>query len=182
MGRGSLQAQADRAQTVDEFLMSAFDKIIEDVLADEGTYSNHPDDPGSETMFGITRNVARAHGYAGDMKYLTRERAIEIYRVSYWARIRGDDLHPRIAAQVMDAAVNHGVGNAIRLLQRTVNVAEDGRLGPVTLDAVRRELPLTVCVRFNAHRLRFYAQLQKFDDFGRGWIRRVAGNLLEATA
>ena len=32
-------------------------------------------------------------------------------------------------------------------------------------------------LQFNAERLEFYAKLQTFDTFGRGWARRVAGNL-----
>ena len=32
-------------------------------------------------------------------------------------------------------------------------------------------------LNFNAERLEFYAKLQTFDTFGRGWARRVAGNL-----
>ncbi|WP_258532228.1 hypothetical protein [Xanthomonas oryzae] len=30
---------------------------------------------------------------------------------------------------------------------------------------------------FNAERLEFYAKLSNFDAFGKGWTRRVAGNL-----
>ncbi|MGJ3625940.1 glycosyl hydrolase 108 family protein [Sphingomonas sp. MMS24-JH45] len=38
---------------------------IEEVLANEGGYANDPRDAGGETMFGITKAVARADGYTG---------------------------------------------------------------------------------------------------------------------
>jgi lysozyme family protein len=52
-------------------------------------------------------------------------------------------LPPSIAAKVFDAAVNIGIDEAVRALQRALRAArairieEDGRLGPATLAAVR---------------------------------------------
>lgn len=37
-----------------------------------------------------------------------------------------------------------------------------------------------VLLRFLAYRFKFWADLQKFDVFGRGWTRRGADNLLFA--
>jgi len=34
-----------------------------------------------------------------------------------------------------------------------------------------------VLARFNAERLDFYTKLTKWPTFGKGWARRVAGNL-----
>jgi lysozyme family protein len=47
----------------------------------------------------------------------------------------------------------------------------------MTLAAVARSEPADLVLAFNAERLEFYAKLQTFDTFGRGWTRRVAGNL-----
>ncbi len=154
-----------------------FSKLIERVLAHEGGYVDHPADPGGATNWGITERVARAHGYKGHMRNLTRAQAISIYRADYWNRVRGDQLPPAIAFQVFDAAVNHGAGNAIRWLQRAAGVADDGQLGPVTLAAIMRACPVDLVLSFNAIRLDFYTSLSTFGTFGRGWTRRVAGNL-----
>ncbi|STF91278.1 Predicted lysozyme (DUF847) [Escherichia coli] len=35
-------------------------------------------------MWGITQNTARAHGYRGDMRDLTREQALMILEGDYW--------------------------------------------------------------------------------------------------
>lgn len=153
--------------------MSAFDQLIDRVLTHEGGYVNLVEDPGGETKFGISKR-----SYPGvDIKNLTRPQAIEIYRTDFWARVQGDQLPRAFAFQVLDAAVNHGVGNAVRWMQRAAGVADDGVIGPMTLAAVKRCDPADLVLKFNAERLDFYSKLSTFDAFGRGWTRRVAGNL-----
>lgn len=154
-----------------------FDQAFERLIGHEGGYVNHPDDPGGETNWGITLRTARAEGYFGPMLDLTREQAREIYRTAYWGRAKADQYDGAIAFQVFDAAVNHGIGQAVRFLQRAVGVADDGVVGPVTLGAVRAMSVTDVLARFNAERLDFYTRLSTWPTFGRGWARRVAGNL-----
>lgn len=151
-----------------------FDKLIERVLGHEGGYVDDPHDPGGETRWGISK---RAYPDL-DIRNLSREGAIEICRHDYWDRIRGNELPPAIAFQVLDAAVNHGTQTAIRWLQRAAGANEDGFLGPRTMLALRTTLPLELLARFNAARLSFYADLSTFGRFGKGWARRVAENLV----
>ena len=61
---------------------------IEVVLKSEGGYVNDPHDPGGETNFGISK---RAYPSV-DIKHLTKEGAIAIYKKDYWDKIKGDDL------------------------------------------------------------------------------------------
>lgn len=143
----------------------------------EGKYANHPDDPGGETMWGITKRVARAHGYTGEMRDLTWGQATEIYRKAYWVKAQIEHLPPGMRFQVFDAAVNHGVGNAVRFLQRAAGVADDGIVGPVTRRAINNHDVWNLILNFNAERLEFYTKLSTFNTFGRGWTRRVAQNL-----
>lgn len=153
--------------------MSLFDDFIERVLSHEGGYVFHPEDPGGETKFGIAKR-----SYPGvDIKNLTRDEAKAIYRRDFWDRVKADQLPHQFAFQALDAAVNHGIGNAVRWMQRAVGAADDGVFGPVTLERVKRFDPADLVLLFNAERLEFYAKLSTFDTFGRGWSRRVAGNL-----
>ncbi len=153
--------------------MTLFDKLIDRVLGHEGGYVNDPDDPGGETKFGIAKRSYPAL----DIRSLTRDQAIAIYRRDFWARVQGDALPPSFAFQALDAAVNHGCENAVRWLQRAAGVADDGIVGPQTLGAVKRADQADLVLNFNAERLEFYAKLKTFDVFGRGWTRRVAANL-----
>lgn len=157
--------------------MSTFNEAFNRLIAHEGGYSNHPSDPGGETMYGITKRVAMEHGYTGNMRDLTRDQAKGIYRTAYWDRAKADEYDFAIGFQLFDAAVNHGIGNAVRFLQRAVGAVDDGIVGPNTLRAIRAMSVGDAVMRFNAERLDFYAKLTTFTSFGRGWTRRVAENL-----
>jgi len=154
-------------------MASNFDQFIGRVLSHEGGYVNDPRDPGGETKWGISK---RSYPHL-DIRNLTREDAIEIYRRDFWQRVQGDKLPVEFSFQALDAAVNHGIENAVRWLQRAAGVADDGVIGPVTLAAVERAQVADLVLLFNAERLEFYAKLGTFDNYGRGWTRRVAGNL-----
>ena len=159
-----------------------FDQAFDRLITNEGGYSNHPSDPGGETMWGITAAVARAHGYAGAMRELPRDTAKEIYRVAYWQRAGADQYDGAIGFQVFDAAVNHGIETAVRFLQHAAGVAEDGHIGPLTQAAIQALPVPKLLMRFLAARLRFWARLSTFDQFGRGWVNRGAADLDLAAA
>ena len=123
--------------------------LIAEVIDREGGYVSHPADRGGPTRYGITEAVARANGYAGDMRALPRETAVAIYRRLYWQRPGYDrvgEKAPRLAAELFDTAVNMGPDTATGFLQRALNalnrngrdygdIAVDRRIGPATLAA-----------------------------------------------
>ncbi|WZB76775.1 glycosyl hydrolase 108 family protein [Achromobacter insuavis] len=154
-----------------------FDQAFDRVIGHEGGYVNHPDDPGGETMWGITIAVARANGYAGQMRDLPREIAKAIYRAQYWDKVKADSMPFPVAFQVFDAAVNHGTGQAAKFLQRAAGVADDGIIGPKTLAAVAARSVAALLLAFNAEREQFYTDLKTWPSFGKGWSRRVVANL-----
>jgi len=103
--------------------------LIDAVIAREGGYSNHPADKGGPTRWGITQQVARAHGYGGDMRQFPRAEAIAVYRRIYWLRPGLDRVArhaPRIAAEMFDTGVNMGPAIAVGFLQRALNALNRG--------------------------------------------------------
>lgn len=154
-----------------------FDQAFDRLIGHEGGYSNHPDDPGGETMWGVTIAVARANGYAGPMRSLPRDIAKGIYRAQYWDKVKADSLPFPVAFQVFDAAVNHGTGQAAKFLQRAAGVVDDGVIGPKTLAAVAARGAAVILLLFNAEREQFYTDLKTWPSFGKGWSRRVVVNL-----
>lgn len=156
--------------------MTSFERAFEAIIGHEGGYVNHPDDPGGETKYGITKRSYPKENIRG----LTLERAREIYKRDFWDRIRGDELPYLIALNLFDAAVNSGRGQAVRWLQRAVGVADDGIFGPITLAAVLMADPAALAARFLGNRLKFMADLSTWKTFGKGWARRIA-NLLATT-
>lgn len=162
-------------------MSETFAKALAHVLQHEGGYVDHPDDPGGPTHFGIT--LATLQDWRGrkvtpcDVQALTREEASAIYRALYWDSCRCDELPGPVAFIVFDAAVNHGVAGAIRLLQQALGVGVDGRIGPVTLGAAMSAEPVALVTEIAARRMVLYAGLPHFRSFGLGWSRRLMGTL-----
>lgn len=150
-----------------------FDEAFDRLISHEGGYVNHPDDPGGETKFGISK---RSYPSV-DIAALTRDQARDIYRRDFWDRIQGDDLHDGVAFQTFDFAVNSGIETAVRHLQRSLGVADDGIWGPVSAAAARATSETDQIMRLNAERLDFMRKLRAWESFGRGWAGRIAENL-----
>ena len=124
-----------------------FQDAFEDTVMKEGGYSNNPMDSGGATKYGITEQVARAHGWTGSMMDLPLDNAKYIYRAQYWNQLRLDDicnLSEAIAYKLFEIGVNCGIGTAGTFLQRLLNVLNrgqsdfpdlkvDGVVGPVTV-------------------------------------------------
>lgn len=156
----------------------SFDRAFEHVIAVEGGLVEHPADPGGLTKYGISQR-----SYPGeDVRNLTLSRAKELYRRDFWDRVRGDELPPAVAICLFDYAVNSGVSQAIRTFQRCLGVVADGVFGPATLAAARAREPRSLVIDLQAERLLFLSRLVTWDDFGRGWTRRVISTALEALA
>ncbi|MFM2021640.1 MAG: hypothetical protein RJB02_1348, partial [Pseudomonadota bacterium] len=126
------------------------DQLIDEVIAREGGFSNHPADRGGATRWGITEAVARRQGYMDDMRTLPRSDAAAIYKKLYWKNPQFDAVAaraPALAAELFDTGVNMGTGTATAFLQRALNalnretrdyadLAVDRRIGPATLAAL----------------------------------------------
>jgi lysozyme family protein len=128
-----------------------WDQRIAGLFGREGPFSQDANDHGGATAWGITEAVARAFGYAGAMRDLTRTQAAAIYRQRYVVQPRLDQLEPidsALAARLFDIGVNCGPPTGIRFLQRALNVLNrsgalfrdisvDGVLGAMTLAALQ---------------------------------------------
>jgi lysozyme family protein len=158
-----------------------FDQAFDQLLGHEGGYVNDSRDPGSATRWGITQRVAIQEGYTGDMRVLPVEFAKKVAKKRYWDAVRADELPPVLRYPVFDAAYNSGTTQAIKWLQRAIDVKDDGLLGSMTLAAARRN-PQAAAVRMCAERLDFLTSLPTWGAFGKGWTRRVASVLKGAAA
>ena len=151
-----------------------FDQVFDKLINHEGGYVFNPHDPGGETKFGISK---RSYPHL-DIHSLTLADAKTIYRRDFWDRAQCDKMHPDLAFDLFDGAVNSGIGQAIRWLQRAVGVADDGVVGPLTLASINRENDTSaIRARYSGHRLDFMTRLSTWDVFGKGWARRIAFNL-----
>jgi lysozyme family protein len=193
----------------------------------EGGEVNDPSDPGGATNQGVSLARVKSLDSNGDGLLdfdfdgdgdVTPADIHEIpnhpaerdrfYREQYWDRARCNDLRWPLNLLVFDATVNHGVGAAIKLLQKTVSVTCDGVIGPKTILAAgriktpeaieryfiaRAELYSKICRRRQRRMLSsrgvlstqiWRATLDEAEDYGwhfyRGWMRRLVLVVLEA--
>ena len=130
--------------------MSLKQGIIDKIIAIEGGYVNDPKDSGGETNFGITKKVAKAYGYKGEMQELPRSLAFEIYSKKYWDALMLDKIQEvsfRIAKELADTGVNMGTKRAAKFFQRSLNslnncgnyysdLVVDGAVGRKTIRAL----------------------------------------------
>jgi len=162
-----------------------FDEAFSRLIGHEGLFTDDRNDRGNWTSgkIGVGELKGTKYGISAmsyphlDIKNLTLSEARAIYLRDFWQRAGADEYDGAIGYQVFDAAVNHGIGNAVRFLQRAVGVADDGIIGPVSLRAVRAMTVTDVLMRFNAERLDFYTRLSTWPTFGKGWSRRIVANL-----
>jgi lysozyme family protein len=157
-----------------------FDDSFDLLLGHEGAFVDHPADPGGATCWGITERVARSYGYTGSMRTLPIDVAKAIYKRDYWDLAQCDKLPPSIAYSVFDGAVNSGVNQSVKWLQRAIGVVDDGVIGPQTLAAANAANGLALKSKLLGTRLQFMSDLPTWPSFGRGWSRRIASLLVSS--
>ena len=167
-----------------ELVGDIFETALAHVLEMEGGWTDDPYDPGGPTNLGITLAVYAAHSrrplddamkpaLLAELRALTPRRARDIYIARYWTPAHCAALPAGLAVMHFDAAVNHGVGNAVRFLQSALDVDVDGEIGPETLAAVRAIAQSRSLDNYAELRRVRYRALPHFWRFGRGWLRRV---------
>lgn len=163
--------------------MKDIEGMIGEILEREGGYTDHPNDRGGPTNFGITQATLaayRGHGVtAADVQALTEAEARNIYRNKYFTSIQLHRIHdPYTAALAFDIAVNHGPLRAVQWLQRICGVPEDGQLGDQTEVAINSYEPVRLYQRLLARRIVAYGEIISHDHsqavFALGWLRRAA--------
>ena len=167
-------------------MKSNFDTALRGILAHEGGFVNHKDDPGGATNKGVTIGTLRRLGIdvdgdgdsdLVDLKGLRHEHVARVYKLFYWDAVKADELPKVLRYATFDAAVNSGVTQAAKWLQRAVGAVDDGVIGPATIRMANGPNPEAAARRMLGARLRFMTELHTWPAFGRGWSRRIVKSL-----
>jgi len=174
--------------------MDNYKKIISEVvLPNEGIYSYDPNDPGGETVYGISRkHFPKWEGWSlvdklknqGNLKYNLshNEKILELvysfYKKEFWDKLKLDNIDNYEKQKViMDTAVNAGVSRAIKFTQSALGVVVDGILGPISLENLKNIDEELFVNKFKIKRIEFYTNLvsknKKLKIYFYGWIRRT---------
>lgn len=120
-------------------------------------YTNNPQDPGGETKWGISKKAFPEL----DIKNLTKDQAVQIYKSKYWNMIDADTLPNYLDIVSFDIAVVQGPKVALKCLDRLKDFARyiipNEKMGALFLiiEAIDRLDDLTL-----------------FNTFGKGWTKR----------
>jgi len=146
------------------------------VYADEGGYTNDPQDPGGPTIYGITifdgRKYWKPNATAEDMRTMPKSVAADIYRKHYAVPMRYDDLPAGFDYSVLDAAINSGVGRAPQWAGRALGIPVK-TINDVVVPANGASDKVDIIQKYWGVRLAFLHSLKTWGHFGNGWGRRV---------
>lgn len=188
----SLKKGMDETKDVvgpDNEFPDSFNKSFDRVFTNEGAFQNNRNDRGNWTSGVIGKGTLKGtkYGLAAmtypdlDIRNITLLQAKRIYKRDWWDKF-GMTLFPvAFQYQMFDAAINHGMHNATKMVQRASGAKDDGIIGPNTRAAIGKVEINDLLMSFLAERLEFMTNISSWSTFGKGWARRIAHNLKLAT-
>jgi lysozyme family protein len=120
------------------------------ILQWEGGFVDDPVDPGGATNMGVTVATWKMVGYdkdgdddidGNDVKLINKEDYERVARI-YWDRWRADEIKNQSIANILVDWYWSSGKWGIRIPQRLLGVAQDGKVGPKTIAAVNAQVPL----------------------------------------
>lgn len=174
--------------------MAEFDIAFEPMIKHEGYpgYVNNPSDHGGETVAGISRkNWPGWKGWELVDKFKTLPApktamkdspdlyamVKDFYRRNFWYPRLDEVTSQEVANWVFDKGVNMGIRQAVRLLQRALDIPDDGIFGNQTLRAVNGTDPAEMVAKCREQAKKFYTALAEKDpsqkQFLNGWLARA---------
>ena len=181
--------------------MASFDIAKVKILKVEGDYQDLPNDYGNYNVYDKNGNfLGRGKGLragtnfgisaywwsdnrkkeisVAEMKALTKTKAIELYRIYFWNKIRGNEIDDQLLSEIcFDAVVNHGLGGGTKHIQKALNkiganLQVDGGFGNLTLTALKNANPVDAYNAIREQRLWWYNNVGN-PDFRNGWNNRM---------
>ena len=158
-------------------MLNNFERCLALVLKSEGGFVNNPADPGGMTNLGVTKKTYEAWVNRtvdeAEMRGLTPDDVAPLYQRNYWDKVAANSLPVGVDYCLFDTAVNSGPSQAVKFIQRALNVVVDGVLGQQTIAAANQRDAAELIEQFCEERLQFMQSLKTWPTFGRGWQRRV---------
>lgn len=173
---------------------SLAEECIKRVLEHEGGFGADPRDPGNWTggkegsgvLNGTKYGISAAQYPELDIKNLSEQEAVNIYRTLYWNACHCDHLPPALAVMTFDAAVQHGAGtrqdDAPAMLQRAIGSVPDGKIGPKTIEAAQKMDPKKALRNLFVERVLHYSNNRNWTVYKQGWMKRLGDVMIYAAS
>lgn len=152
------------------------------ILKWEGGFVDDPLDRGGATNKGITigtfRNFYGKNATVEQLKHITDEQWLHIFKSGYWDKWKADDIENQsIADIVVDWAWASGTATSIKQVQKILGVAVDGIVGNDTLTAINTADQRNLFSKIHSRRIEFVENIVKRDPsqtrFLKGWKNRI---------
>ena len=158
------------------------DNFFTQLMLNEGVESDDKADSGGHTIFGISQNNfpnAFADVYnlykSGSIEQ-AKQKALSFYTSEFWNPLYGQINKSNVAFRLFDFGVNGGKVESVLLLQRTLEITEDGQFGNNTLNAVN-EADNTLYDLYNQELINHYHHIVANNPseakFLQGWLNRL---------
>lgn len=128
----------------------------------------------SSTVLNTLNNLLRKNKYENKL--------IEYYKKQYWDVNKCDDISSQtLAEELFDFGVNAGPGTAAKILQRLVDVKDDGNLGEMSLYAINCAICFdlfSLQLNFALEKIKHYHRISKAPGsenrkYIHGWLNRT---------
>lgn len=128
----------------------------------------------SSTVLNTLNNLLRKNKYENKL--------IEYYKKQYWDVNKCDDISSQtLAEELFDFGVNAGPGTAAKILQRLVDVNDDGNLGEMSLYAINCAICFdlfSLQLNFALEKIKHYHRISKAPGsenrkYIHGWLNRT---------
>ncbi len=156
---------------------TTFDAAFEQLIDIEKGYT---EDNGGPTKYGISQRAYPSFT-TDQIKNMQLSTAKGLYKRDYWDEGRVELMPDLIKYEYFDTCVNCGPRTARRMVQKAAGLspsAQDGIIGPQSLQAINAMNPWRLLVRLLGARIRYYTSLNDrlWDEAGKGWMNRLAHN------
>lgn len=167
--------------------MADFKKAFDFLMDNEGGWSNHKNDRGGATKFGITKRTYSSflghEASDGEVFCMTQEIAQAVYMKLFWFAMKLDGVeNDAVATAIFDQGVNRGPKTVIKDVQRILGCTQDGVNGPQTTKLINEGEASSLIKNISQGALYAYHKICEKDPtqnvFIKGWTNR-ANKLLE---
>ncbi len=162
-------------------------KAINHILGWEGGWADDPQDKGGKTNMGVTLATWQAFGYdknfdghidAEDLKLITRNDVFEkVFIPMCWLNWKAERIPNQSVAEILTDWVWGSGSWGIIIPQKLLNVAADGKVGPMTLETLLSQDQQEFHKKVWYARHNFLKNIVRQDKtqqkFFKGWINRL---------
>lgn len=180
---GSTQMEVEKMLTEYE-RSNSWETAQKEILRLEGGFQNDPDDRGNWTggVVGVGENNGTNWGISAatypneDIKNMTKERALQLYKRDFWTPLKCDLMPAEIALLAFDFAVNSGLGTAKKFVKEA-----SGYTGASYDLMTAEDFKFVDVFKLLAIRYEYYLRIShtsKYKKYRKGWLARLS-NLVD---